>query len=185
MPIRGGLQHQAERPGRGLTVAADQAAERAECLRAGHLLLEDRGDERLDDGARSTDPQPDQAAHQVRDDRVARHERGRVVVEPDQRRERVEEALRARPPRFGHEAIALVDERHRGRSGRRPCRPPDRLSRQAHRRIARSAQVRAERQREIEWSVEWECSTVHERTSLSRFGAVVGGACFRIPAALC
>ena len=92
-----GQQSQPERPGRRLAPPGDDAAVGAPRLGAGHLLLEDRRDQRLEDGPAPADPQPLVAAVEVGEQAVGRRESGPVVVDPGERRCGLQRPRRARP----------------------------------------------------------------------------------------
>ncbi len=93
------------RPGRGLAVAQDQAAERVAGLAAGDLLLEHGGDERLDDAAGTGDPQARVAAGGVGEQRVARLEVLGEVASAEQVGQAGQQLLRARPPGLGADLV--------------------------------------------------------------------------------
>ena len=82
-----------------LAVPVDQRAEAAEGLLAGHLLLDDRGDEGLDEQVGAPEPPDVPTVASVDQHRVLRLEPARVVVGAEQVGHRVERPLGARGPR--------------------------------------------------------------------------------------
>src|SRR3954464_13450419 len=79
------LQSQPERARRGLAVREHQRAKRAERLEPRDLLLEDRRDEGLEHGSAPPEPQSLPSTRELTDERMRRCERGRRVVEADER----------------------------------------------------------------------------------------------------
>jgi hypothetical protein len=67
-------------------------------LAADHLLLKDRGHQRLEDPAGAADPQPGKPEHELADHRMVRGEAGPVVVEAEPAGHPVEQPARAGTP---------------------------------------------------------------------------------------
>ena len=103
-----------------LAVAGDQPPVGAAGLGAGHLLLEDRGDQRLDHRAGSPDPQAAHLAHRRGDRIMARDERAGIVVEAQERLQARQRPGGAGTP--GARPRAAVAELHEQRH--RPVRGP-------------------------------------------------------------
>jgi hypothetical protein len=124
-------------------------------LSAGHLLLEDRGDQRLEDGARPPEANPAMPSIQLRDEWVVpRLEAGSIVVEADQGRQAVERAIGAGPPGLGLEPDAACRDPDRRGAVRRARRPDHGIRAEAHRQVARASQVDPQRGPQIEWAGE-------------------------------
>ena len=108
-------------PGRRLAVPAHEQPPPAPGLVAGDLLLEDGRGQRLQHETGARHPPAGVPAPRLADHRVVRHEAGRVVAVAEQRGQRVEGPLRARPPggRLDHAVGRRQPEPHRRRPGRR------------------------------------------------------------------
>ena len=116
----------AARTRRALAVEVDERAETGEGLLAGHLLLDDRGHQRLEHPVGAAQAPVGVAAVHLGEHRVARLEAARVVVGPQQPRHRAERPVGARTPRLGHH-LAETGQRldhQRGRPGRRTDAAP-------------------------------------------------------------
>ena len=133
-------------PGRRLAVArGSRPTPRPARLLAGHLLLEDRRDERLEDGARPRDADAREPAREVGDHGgwpVATATR--LAVEAEQRRDVGERALRAGAPGLGRDRVAGVD-RARPWPGRPASASPARRGRAASRIVGSPGPARAAR----------------------------------------
>ena len=135
-------------PGRALAVPVHEHPEPRERLLAGHLLLDDRGGQRLHHQAGAADPPLPVAAPGLLDDGVPRLEPGRG--RPRRRAApgtRLERPVGARPPGLRPDdalARARLDD-ERGRARRRTDAAPVLVADDLVRRVAAAALVGAER----------------------------------------
>jgi hypothetical protein len=124
-------------------VAPAEGPERLPGLETGHLLLEDRGDEDLDERAGGRHPAAGRAPDDLGRERVVRDEVLGTVVGADQRRDRVEDRLGPGAPGLGSDLGDLADRRdedvERGRSGRGVRRSPEAVVTEPRRRVLSAA----------------------------------------------
>ena len=158
----------------------DQATEGSPCLLAGHLLLEDPRNERLEDRTTPPDAHAPEAAVELGDHGMQRPEAGAVVVEPDQPRNGGEGTVGAGSPRLGEHGVALDLERDRGGTVRGARRAPAAAVRETHRRVAVSAPQRGQRPGQIERSIDRDSERGHG-PSLARPAHVRAIGCDPVP----
>src|SRR5439155_6747193 len=89
----------AGRAGSRLTVRQDEAAERSPGLVARHLLLDDRRDDRLEDGAALRQPDSRSSSGELPDEAMVGAQRRRIVLEPCESGRGFDGPLLAGPPR--------------------------------------------------------------------------------------
>ncbi len=146
----------------------DERSPRASCLTAGHLLLEDGRDERLQDGAAPGQADAGEPTREVTNEAMVVGDGTPRPIEPEQGRDGGERALRTWAPGLRPHVIPRLDERDGGRAIRRPGRAPGSAARDPERRIAGASAERREGQGEVEVPVVGEGPAGHTG-SLSRF----------------
>ncbi len=161
------------RAGRRLAVLRDEHAPRPAGRVAGHLLLEDRRNERLEHCARAGQPDAGEPAGEVVDEAVVVADRRLLAIEPEERGHVRQGAISPGSPCLGPDLAADMGQRDRGRTVRRAGRPPSPPGRQPEGRIAVSATKRGQRSDEVERPADRVGSSGHG-CSLSRFRKVPG-----------
>ena len=140
---------------RRLAVPPDQAVPGAMGLGAGHLLFEDRRDKRWEDRPRAQDPDAGAAAGQPGDEGVRRVPEG-LCPGAEEPRDRLEGPIRARAPPISRQPPPGDAQAKRGDAVSGPGGDPGPPRREADRPVTVSAHERAERRRQVEWSVQGE-----------------------------
>jgi len=149
-------------------VAAHERPEGMDCLGARDALLEDRRDEGLEDRAGPAETEPREPPGEVGDDRMkTRLEAGRIVVEAKERRQPVEDAVRAGAPGLGLESSSAGLHEERRGAVRGPRRPGRGDGAEAHRRVAAAPHEGSQNQPEVERGVEVDRPSGHRCPRLS------------------
>ena len=146
----GGGAEQPARPRRGLAEGTEEGGVSAPRLLPADPLLDDGGDQRLEDPSGAGQPQARQPVPERRDQACGGAEAGVVVELAGERRRAVECPGGARPPRLRLEPAGGTPQVEGGRPQGGAGGPPDLAVAEPHRRVARAAPQRAQGEPEVD-----------------------------------